>query len=302
MQHTPAYKIGIFALFFILLFSIVSAAPSPYPFYGVVTLDGARAHAMSLTLENTVTGESVHQQTINGDFVGDMSEFRSGWSASHLFKITYCVQDTRCSEVSDTFYPTGDMIQLSKDLPLQPKGLSGPFIIYGTVIIDGTIIEDDIVLENIDKGYTENLETNDRGEYTYNHANWGRYDTGDRIKLTYSSFSVSGTIVSNLPGLHLNLHASSPTDPNQGGGGGSSDPEEPIPPTDPPVDPVDPEQPKDPEDPVIPTDPVDPEDPEDPIIPDPEPKGLPVGKILISVLILVIIGVIIYYKYYRTDA
>ena len=63
---------------------------------------------MAVNLQNTNTGETHSRLTVSGEFMYDLTEFGQGWSSSHVFKITYCVGDSRCSAVSDTFSIVGD--------------------------------------------------------------------------------------------------------------------------------------------------------------------------------------------------
>ena len=281
--------------FFILLSSGILAedtgAPHPYPIYGIVTLDGVKAEAMSVSLTNTNTGESHPLLTKFGEHVWDGSQFKQGYSSSHIFKLTYCISDSRCAEESITFSLTGGEKNLgTKNIPLQAKGLSGPYDVYGKLTKDGKILDDKkVLIENINKGYSTEIKTNEAGEYVLNLANLGTYDTGDQIKVSYDGHSVIGYV--SGAGLSLSLTITTSTPPGDNGGGGHShDDDEEVPPVVTPPDVVVPG------DDVTPDVPDDKEDRDQGVI---EPVSEWNWILIIITLIIIILLIYFGYKQFK---
>jgi len=294
-------KRPIFLLSFFLIFSfiLVSAAPSPQPVWGIMTVDGERAASMQVSVENLATHETIFGYTgFDGGWVQDFSEFTQGWSSSQNFKVTYCISDSRCAQVFAYLdfdldcSPDGCVI--SKNLARSGGGLVASFPVYGIVKKDG-VVQDGvrIVIDNVDKSFTESMDTNVEGEFNFNLANLGSYDTGDLIRVTALEKSVEG-FVSNAGFLKLDVNFMTPvvvpdTNPQEGdnnGGGRNDGPQGDVIKPEPIVDPVVPV----PEPVVEPVDvPID-EPVKDPVVTPPvddEPS-----KAWIWILIIVVIAVI----------
>ncbi len=284
--------IGFILTFLFTLASVSSSdtsAPTPYPVYGAITINGESINAMSISLTNLKTGEVLDRMVFNGEFVGDLSEFRQGASTGNDYRITYCIDDSRCDELSETFTPTGSGKDISKDLVVSNKGLYGPYSVYGKVRRDGVLLEDvDVVLENLEKGYSKEIETNNVGEFVWNLANWGVYDTGDRIRATYEDHSVTGYVSGGGLSLDINIitGAEVPGEggggrEDDGGGGGVTKPDE---------------KEEEPEEPG-----VEPEEPGEPTIPHIEEVDVDGKTALIIVIFLIIIMSIVYwyFKFYK---
>lgn len=208
-------RISIYLLIFLIVgsFSVLAAdtgAPSPFPIWGIVSIDGERANIMSISLTYLTTGEVLPITVNGGEFMADLSEFSSRVNPDNQMKVTYCISDSRCRETSDTFTPTQVFECINcqkgiyKDLALQPVGLSVSYLVHGRVIEYGKIKDDeDVKIENIDKGYSKTIETNEAGEFQWNVANWGIYDTGDEIRVTWGDHVVTGYIFN--AGLSLDI-------------------------------------------------------------------------------------------------
>lgn len=215
-------RLQIYITILILLgsFNVLAAdtgAPSPFPIWGIISIDGVRANVMSISLAYPTTGESISIDVNGGEFITDLSEFSTRVNPDNPMTITYCIGDSRCREVTDTFTPTQVFVGrngISKDLPLQPTGLAGPFNVYGHVLEYGVIQEGaDVLIENLNTGDSKTIETNEAGEYLWNIANWGRYDTGDLIRVTWGDHVVTGYV--SGAGLELDIkivQASPPPD------------------------------------------------------------------------------------------
>jgi len=236
-----------------------TGAPFPYPVYGIMYLDGDVANGMQVNLENTNTGEIVTRYTSGGEFVLDLSEFTQGWDSGTTFRFTYCISDSRCREASETFTPTGDHKDLGRNVPLEPSGLSAPFIVSGKIYKDGVLQSNvEITIEDLDQEYSKTMKTNEAGEYIWNLANWGRYDTGDTIRVTWDGTSVIG-YVTNIGHLSLDINKVTPeyvppSEERRGGGGSGQDQQRGTPstPTEPREEPTEPTEPKEEEKPELP--------------------------------------------------
>jgi len=290
--------IDILIIFCLLGMSFAAAedtgAPTAYPIYGIITLDGVRAEAMQVSLTNLKTGQVLIKPTIGGEFVYDLTDFSPYGSTGSQYKFTYCISDSRCDETSITFTPSGMGYDLSKNLPYGGTPLTGPYDVYGLVFKDGQIQEKvDVTIENVNKGFSKTIKTNSNGEYIWNLAEWGKYDTGDQIRVT----SVGKTIIGYVSGagLKLNVEYITPTEPttppsDDGDGSGPHDYENQD-------DIIHPE-----EETIEPVEPIEPgEEEEEEVIVEPKPvepssKG---AKIFGAILLAIIALLIVYYFVFK---
>ena len=276
------------SILFLLLTGIVLAAdtggPMPYPIFGIITIEGDKINAMDVSVENLDTGARVVKQVMQGELVMDGSEI----GRASKVKVTYCISDSRCDEFSNTFNIDGVSLNIGIDITSKPGGLSGPYSVYGHVYKDGTLLTDvEITLENLDKGYSKDIDVNKAGEYVYSLANWGVYDTGDAIRVSHGPYSAIGYVKG--AGLNLDLRYTT-TSPDGGGNGGSNNGGGGTTVPDDIVEPVDPI------DPIIPIEPDTPQDVPDDVI---DVPGEDInGWIILGVVlgIMLIFGLIWYFK------
>jgi hypothetical protein len=200
----------IYFLIFLVLSSIAviaadSNAPFPYPMYGIITLEGDRVDSMQVNIEYVDKGEVITKYTYGGEILMDASEFDNYLSPGKSVKITYCVSDSRCDAVSQTFTIGGGHLDFSRDLPYSYHDLSGPYPVYGHVYKNGNPQADiKILVENVNQDKSEKVTTNEAGEYSVNIGNWGKRNIGDLIKISYESY-VSYGYVTNKGHIELNL-------------------------------------------------------------------------------------------------
>ena len=214
-----------------LLSGLVSAAPqSPYSVAGVVKADGTTLEAASVKVENT------NKQTVDyvytnqyGEYFKDLTIMSNGVSHNDNIKITSCIGDTRCYEKTEQ--ATADNPNFNSLLRIDvnalvksPSGIGIPFNIIGKVKIDGNYIaSENVELINQRTQNSKTVKTDLEGFYSFNLANFNDiYRTGDKIDIKVRWYTLTITVLANVPAMNADIDISS-TEPSSSSDGGSSD-------------------------------------------------------------------------------
>lgn len=278
-------------ILFLLCISLVSATVcNPKTFYGKFTIENIPANAVSMTLMNNNNGEILYDKTRDDGAYGFyLDRYLSCHNDNDKYTLAYCIADTRCLQETKLINAFVGVKGIDINVNRINPGSLPPYVIYGKVFIDNSLISSGtVIIENLKTGQSLIADINANGEYSSNLANMvGGYNTGDKIRLKYSSSLHEFTVSGDKYNYIFNIITSAETPSGNGGGGGGGT-------TGPGV--IKPEEPEEEE---IPTEPS-PEDREEEVIGGIEeelPEEIKINWSIISLiaLILILIGIGFYY-------
>lgn len=172
----------------LLLVGVASAIPqTPYLVIGTQTINGVIAEGMKVNVKLDNNGNNIDVTSLDtGRWRVNLWDLNSEDLGS-TFTVTYCISDTRCKEDSKTFTISGQDKWIEIDAPFI-SGNRNPFVVYGTINHDGSLqTSGNIKVEDITKKLSKEYSLDSEG-FQFNLLDFN-YDTGDKIRITFSSYT-----------------------------------------------------------------------------------------------------------------